>query len=315
VDKIKIEFYKTLKEFEGTDPTTRYKIPKQKCSRKLASIITTVNQEYLKHNVTSFLELHNAIYAAAVATVKMRGARKEGKKLNHIQNKTQTPPWERRLKKQIDDLRKDIGRMQQAQNGNTSNRLQKHSLRIKKKLHVHAKHDPNNAHITEILDTLKQKLSAKSQQLRQYKEANERKQQNRLFTAKKTYYRNIKSGRRPDCQNNLPDKQALTAFWESIWGNAFKHNLKASWIRREQARVSDVTAMEHSPITTEQVSRLIAKTLIWKTLGPDGTSNFWIKRFTATHLFLAHYFNQFMEDAGNIPDFLVQGITYLLAKS
>ena len=61
--------------------------------------------------------------------------------------------------------------------------------------------------------------------------------------------------------------------------------------------------MEHSRITTEQVSRLIAKTLNWKAPGPDGISNFWIKRFTATHSYLAHYFNQFMEDAGNIPEF------------
>ena len=45
----------------------------------------------------------------------------------------QTPPWERRLQKQIDDLRKDIERVQQAQKGNTSNRLQKHIRRIKKK--------------------------------------------------------------------------------------------------------------------------------------------------------------------------------------
>jgi hypothetical protein len=83
--------------------------------------------------------------------------------------------------------------VQQAQNGNTSNRLQKHLCRIKKKVHVHAKHDPNNAHITEILETLKQKLSIKSQQLRWYKEANERKQQNRLFiTNEKTYYHNLK---------------------------------------------------------------------------------------------------------------------------
>ena len=109
-----------------------------------------------ENNVTSFLELHNTIYAAAVATVRMLGARIERKRLNHLQNKTQTPPWERRLKKQIDDLRKDIGQVQQAQNGNTSNRLQEHIRRIKKKVHVHAKHDPNNAHITEILDTLKQ---------------------------------------------------------------------------------------------------------------------------------------------------------------
>jgi len=43
LDKIKIEFYKALKEFEGTDPNTRYQIPKQKCSRRLATIITAVN--------------------------------------------------------------------------------------------------------------------------------------------------------------------------------------------------------------------------------------------------------------------------------
>jgi hypothetical protein len=75
--------------------------------------------------------------------------------------------------------------MQQAQRGNTSNRIQKHVGRIRKKVHVHAKYDPRNAHTTEILDTLKQKLSAKSQRLRRYKEANIRKQQNRLFTTKK----------------------------------------------------------------------------------------------------------------------------------
>ena len=79
--------------------------------------------------------------------------------------------------------------------------------------------------------------------------------------------------------------------------------------------MSNVTAMEHSPITTEQVSRLVVKTRNWKVLGPDEIINFWIKRFIATHSYLAHEFNQFMEDAGNIQDFLVQGITYLLPKN
>jgi len=113
-----------------------------------------------------------------------------------MQNESQTPPWERRLKKQIDDLRKDIGRVQQTQNGNTSKRLQKHIGRIEKKVHVQARHDANNVHITEILDTFKQRLSAKSQRFKRYKEANGRKKQNRLFTTnEKTYYRNLKSER------------------------------------------------------------------------------------------------------------------------
>jgi hypothetical protein len=79
--------------------------------------------------------------------------------------------------------------------------------------------------------------------------------------------------------------------------------------------MSNVTAMEHSPITTEKVSRLIAKTLNWKSLGPDGISNFWIKRFTATHSYLTHYFNQLIDDVEKIPEFLVRGITYLLLKT
>jgi hypothetical protein len=237
----------------------------------------------MKNNVTNFLELLIIIYAAPVATVRMSGGKIKNNP-DYLQNKQQTPPWERRLKKQINALRKDTGRVQQVQRGNTSNRIEKHMRRILKKIHTHAKYNPSNVHTTEILDTLKQKLPAKSQRLRRYKEANERKQQNRLFIAnEKTYYRSLKSERRLDCQDKLPDKQILKNFWASIWGNAARHNLKASWIRNEQKRVSNVTAMEHSPITTEQVSRLIAKTLNWKPPGPDGVSNFWIKRFTATH--------------------------------
>jgi hypothetical protein len=79
LDKIKIEFHKALKEFEGTDPAIRLQIPTQKCSRKLATIITAINQEilpeYMKNNVTNFLELHNTIYAAAVATMRMSGGK------------------------------------------------------------------------------------------------------------------------------------------------------------------------------------------------------------------------------------------------
>jgi hypothetical protein len=77
LDKIKIEFHKALKEFEGTDQAIRLQMPKQKCSRKLATIITAINQEvlpeYMKNNVTNFLELHNTIYTAAVATMRMSG--------------------------------------------------------------------------------------------------------------------------------------------------------------------------------------------------------------------------------------------------
>ena len=88
---MKIEFHKALKELEGTDPTIRYQTPKQKCPRKIATSITTINPEilpeYMKNNVTNFLELHNTIYAAGVATVRMSGGKIRNKQLNYSQNK------------------------------------------------------------------------------------------------------------------------------------------------------------------------------------------------------------------------------------
>jgi len=53
--------------------------------------------------------------------------------------------------------------------------------RIQKKYHVHAKHDPNNAHITEIIVTIKHRLSVKSQRIEGYKEGNRKKQQSGFF--------------------------------------------------------------------------------------------------------------------------------------
>ena len=52
---------------------------------------------------------------------------------------------------------------------------------IQKKDHVHAKHDPNNTHITEIIVTIKHRLSVKSQRIEGYKEGNRRKQQSGFF--------------------------------------------------------------------------------------------------------------------------------------
>jgi len=49
--------------------------------------------------------------------------------------------------------------------------------------------------------------------------------QNRLFITNEKN-RNLKCKRRPDRQDKMLDKQALTAFWASIWGNTVKHNLK-----------------------------------------------------------------------------------------
>jgi hypothetical protein len=55
--------------------------------------------EYMKNNVTNFLELHVIIYAAAVATMRMSGGKIKNNP-DYSQNKQQTPPWESRLKKQ-----------------------------------------------------------------------------------------------------------------------------------------------------------------------------------------------------------------------
>ena len=71
---------------------------------------------------------------------------------------------------------------------------------------------------------------------------------------------------------------------------------------------------DHS-ITTEEVLKAIKKTHNWKSPGKDGIHNFWWKRFTSTHIKVSQLLSEMLRGQTEVPDFMTEGITYLLPKT
>lgn len=73
--------------------------------------------------------------------------------------------------------------------------------------------------------------------------------------------------------------------------------------------------MDPIKIKREDVTEAIKKTQNWKSPGIDHIHNFWLKRFNKVHVKLAELLDQAITNPSTIPDFMTEGVTYLLPKS
>jgi hypothetical protein len=72
--------------------------------------------------------------------------------------------------------------------------------------------------------------------------------------------------------------------------------------------------MQWSPLSKMEVTQVLRIMQNWKAPGRDQMANFWLKQRTATHTHLATLFNKLMKE-GQIPDWLMTGVTVLFPKS
>lgn len=316
VNKIRDEFFRALSEFDGSDPTCRPSIPKQNSSKKLAIITNILDTEILSNYLedqSAFEDIHNAVYAAAVAATRINGF-KMPQYHRAIKNKDSIYPWERRLRNKVENHRKDIGRLTAFQKGHRGKKLQNHINLIIERNKIHASHNPHNQNLAEVMDTLKQKLSAVSKRLKRYKESNNRKASNKLFqNNEKQFYRRL--------QNNTnivgkikPSKQDIQEFWQTIWSDQESYNSNATWIQHIEHNVEQLRPMNDIALSLEDIKEVIKTSSNWKAAGIDHIHNFWYKRFKSTHSHLLRHLNGFLKNPDTLPGFMTQGITYLLPK-
>lgn len=315
--EIRTAFLTALTNYDGTDPSTRYSLPKLNNSKKLALITQFLNKEilppYFEENNT-FEAIHLAVYAAATATVSVLGLK--SRKPNEAPRQQREPPWMHRLKKKIANLRRDVARLQQYQNGNRHQKLVQKVNELLRKVTVHAKYNPENQTAAEVMDTQKQKLKAASQRLRRYKESNLRKDHNKLFCRnQRQFYRSLQTDpMQPNSYNGVPEREDVSRFWSEIWSIPVQHRADSFWIAREQQSLEQIDQMTLLEIKAESLTEIIQQTHNWKAPGIDQIHNFWYKRLTCTHPLLAHHFNSFLRHPNLVPAFMTQGITYLLPK-
>lgn len=317
LEKLKTYFNEALSRFTNIDPTERPRIPKLYIKKNTFNTIEYLNKHILPSHLETLEtidELHTAIYCAATTVVRHHEIVKQPQNKDSSQT-SKTPGWERRLERQIDNLRKDLGRLTQYSKNNRSAKLLKNLSNIFEKIGTHSKHEKHNKHITEYIDTLKQKLAAKTGRLKRYKDCTKRKRENKSFYRnEKQFYRSLFANNTQQKDIKTPTENALTKYWSSIWDSPIEHNKKATWIEEQEKDVEHVPNMDFEGITQDELAFAIKYTHNWKTPGIDGIQCFWYKRFTSTHTLITTFFNHLLEHPEETPAFLTQGITYMIPK-
>ena len=163
--------------------------------------------------------------------------------------------------------------------------------------------------LDQLIEELKQKVSAKTQRLSRYKKRQNQYYQNKLFrTDCKKFYNRLRQTY-PN-MNNAPDKE-VENFWRKIYGKNVQQNEDAGWIKNQYQQNQN---MEWSPICAKDVAAALRTMLNWKTPGRDQIQNVWLKQLTATQRHIAGIFNKLIEE-DQIPEWLTAGVTFLIPKN
>lgn len=309
----------TILQYSGLDPTARPKLPRLKYSKYLNDLIYIFNQHILLGLVTEdsqLIDIHTLIYCTALVI---------SQELNYkIQQNTEPTrkkenpkaEWQIRLERDVDKLRADIGRLTQYINNNRSDKLVKRVQEIFSRYSKHTKHENDNRKPEEFLDTLKQKLALKSNRLKRYKKAEQRKKDNIQFaTNEKTFYRNLGKQKTDTIQHSdPPTKEQLENYWSGIWEEKVQHNVQADWILKEKEKWENIEEMEFEEVTESDLTNITARLHNWKSPGIDKIHNFWYKKLTTLHKFIAKNITEIILGKQNIPNFIATGITYMLPK-
>lgn len=309
--------------YDKTDPSKRPPIPKINSSIKVSTILQDINDNILPpivNNIQDIEGLQTVVYCAAI-TMAIRIEKKVNINLNNEQQ-TQRPtrynerPWLKRLNRKIEELRKNISRINNYLKPNHQSRRNKHKVKmICRAFNKHSKYENNDEVVIRVLDTLKQTLSVQVQKRKRYLISEQRKSSNRMFCVnEKKFYRNlnqpIPSTSEP---NHVPSIERVEEYWSSLWDRTRNHR-NAQWMKDEEEQNRNLPEMECQGISAIQLREALQRTHNWKAPGPDKVQNFWYKRLTAVHLKLAELFSQCLEHPDLFPSSLTQGITYLLPK-
>ena len=93
------------------------------------------------------------------------------------------------------------------------------------------------------------------------------------------------------------------------------HNSNASW-SKDQEKINEHQEQQNwIDITKDEVVLAIMKYSNWKAPGNDGIANFWIKNLTSIHDEFITAYNDILKYPETAPDWLTEGLTYLLPKT
>ncbi|XP_050554181.1 uncharacterized protein LOC118265107 [Spodoptera frugiperda] len=279
-------------------------------NRALVSALDSLLKTYFESSENLY-DTHSILYCGAVAACRVANVRFSNLDAA-VRPKPAVPAWQCRIERRISEARVLIGKLSCFRDGNTRPRV----MRFVRRAFVGTETSPHEymSRVTERIDFLKQKIYAWANRIRRYKKRVERYTQNRMFQRDQRWvYRNWERSNQDVTDGRRPDDEATNTFWRNIWSVPVSHT-EDDWICDVERRCETVPEMEEVIITSSDVSSAACSVPNWKSPGPDGLHNFWLKWFTSSHARLASQFQAALE-AGSLPQFLTTGVTHLLHKS
>ena len=104
----------------------------------------------------------------------------------------------------------------------------------------------------------------------------------------------------------LPDPSVMHSFWHDIWSTPVSHN-EGDWISVVERACESIEEMGAISICPLDVLNAIRPASNWKSPGPDGLHNFWLKWLKTSHARLATQFQDALE-LGSLPTFMTTGV-------
>eukprot|EP00111_Clytia_hemisphaerica_P007385 TCONS_00021477-protein len=298
-------FISKLTPFEKRE---KFRKPSKIDIKKLSRSCDIVNEiiDVNQYQCNDITQINDMTYAFAITAIEHSNLRKKCIVSDKITIK-KTHNWIKRINATILELRKEISQIDQMNIANPSPKMRRNNERIKRKFNI-----TNDRERKLTCERLKQKLLAKNNRLKRYKERSNQFNQNREFVnSPDKFYKKLRGCAIPITK--APSKQEIEDFWRPILGTESNFNNNAPWIADYEATI-DIQPYEFQPITKEEMSEAIKNFANWKSPGIDCLQNYWWNKFESIHDQKVQIYNRLMDDPQSIPPWFTSGRTTLIPK-
>lgn len=306
-DTVAFTLCSNLIKWSDTDPNSRPLIPKLRYSKTAHEMVKHVNSIITTHirENTTLEQLQCLTYCAALTVTQLSNP----VPTKDATAKTSEPKWKIRIKRSIEKLRSEIGRITQYLQGNRHKRL------INKISNVLTE-NRSQGELTRYLDIQKQKLSVYAARLKRYQRSFDRRKDNQIFKSnEKRFYNDLTKTSTATESQELPTCADIETYWKELWSRPKTHTADTQWIKEEYKRHEGVEVQANITVTEGMVTQAINKTHNWKSAGPDRVQNYWYKQMNSLHPHLATCIQHVIYNPADFPLFLTEGKTIILPKN
>ena len=217
-EELQEEEKEMLKNMSEIGKLDRTRLP---CHRKIekGKLFTEVKKvnELLKKIESKELREDNDLFylGTALVTKVFEKTKTKGEK--------KQPSWKRRLESQVEELNKDLGRLNALLEGKRMKK--KHQDNLQKRYKLKEKGIP------KVKEEILQKSKAKTAKINIYQQMVSQFQQNRFFRNNEGQLFKQIDGSEEGEEIVIPDAQEAKTFWTDIWDQEVEHNKDATWLR------------------------------------------------------------------------------------